>query len=75
MGNKYPFPEPPKHFNKRIKKMCIENWKEISESMIAKLIKPIFLKNIENFSDEELWWLLIYWRFEKVFKMEGDICG
>lgn len=72
---KYPFPEPPKHFNKRIKDMCTENWKEITESMIAKLIKPIFLENIENFSDEELWWLLTYWRFEKVFKMEGYIYG
>lgn len=68
---KYPFPEPPKVYNSVITKICKKYWKEITESqIIKKLIQHKYLSNVDQFTEIEQWWLLIYWRFEKVFKME-----
>ena len=67
---KLPFPEPPSSYNEELKKMCKKNWEKIISSKIIKeLIDEKYLKNIENFNDKELWYLLVYWRFEKVFNM------
>ncbi|MCX8131464.1 MAG: asparagine synthase (glutamine-hydrolyzing) [Clostridia bacterium] len=69
---KYAFPEPPSVYNHQIKEICMDNWKQISGGRMAKeIILPEYLNSINNFSDVELWWLLVYWRFEKVFVMEG----
>lgn len=68
---KYPFPEPPKIYNNVITRICKENWEDIIKSkIINKMIKKELLNDIENFTEIEQWWLLVYWRFEKVFKME-----
>lgn len=68
---KYPFPEPPNIYNKTITKICKKYWKEIINSkIINKLIKKEMLNTINNFTEIEQWWLLAYWRFEKVFEME-----
>lgn len=68
---KYPFPEPPSIYNGKIKKICYENWDKIKvSSIIRKLIDNEKLKDIENFTDIELWMILVYWRFEIVFSME-----
>jgi asparagine synthetase B (glutamine-hydrolysing) len=69
--NKYPFPEPPQLYNDTITKLCKDNWHEITNCKIIKLlIKSNLLDNIENFSEVEQWWLLCYWRFEVIFNME-----
>ena len=68
---KYPFPEPPSVYNGKIKSICNENWNEIIKSnIIRKIVDNEKLKNINNFTDIELWMILVYWRFEKVFNME-----
>ena len=68
---KYAFPEPPDIYDNKIKKICIENWNSISECKILnRNIDNKYWENIDNFSNRELWWLLVYWRFESVFKME-----
>lgn len=68
---KYAFPEPPDIYDNKIKKICIENWNSISECKILnRIIDNKYWENIDNFSNRELWWLLVYWRFESVFKME-----
>lgn len=68
---KYPFPEPPAIYNEKIKKLCCENWSDIIKSkIISKIVDNQKLKNINNFNDIELWTILVYWRFEKVFNME-----
>ena len=68
---KYPFPEPPKIYNEVITKICQKNWKDIKKSkIINKIIKKEYLKKIENFTELEQWWILVYWRFENVFNME-----
>ena len=68
---KYPFPEPPKVYNGVITKICKDNWKYIKNSkIIKKLISKDQLNNVDNFTELEQWWLLVYWRFEKVFNME-----
>lgn len=68
---KYPFPEPPKIYNNIITKICKDNWEEIKKSnIINALIKKELLNSIENFTELEQWWLLVYWRFEMVFNME-----
>ena len=68
---KYPFPEPPSVYNGKIKKLCSENWNEIKESnIIKKIIDNEKLNDINSFTDIELWTILVYWRFEKVFDME-----
>ncbi len=68
---KYPFPEPPSVYNKKIEELCIHNWEHIKKSKILnKILKKEKLENIANFTPLEQWWLLIYWRFEEVFKME-----
>ena len=68
---KYAFPEPPDIYDSKIKKICIENWNSISKCKILnRIIDKKYWENIDNFSNRELWWLLVYWRFESVFKME-----
>ena len=68
---KYAFPEPPDIYDSKIKKICIENWNSISKCKILnRIIDNKYWENIDNFSNRELWWLLVYWRFESVFKME-----
>ena len=68
---KYPFPEPPRIYNEVITNICKDNWNKIKKSkIINKLIKKEKLQSIENFSELEQWWLLVYWRFETVFNME-----
>lgn len=68
---KYAFPEPPDIYDSKIKNICIENWNSISECKILnRIIDNKYWENIDNFSNRELWWLLVYWRFESVFKME-----
>ncbi|MBQ9024606.1 MAG: asparagine synthase (glutamine-hydrolyzing) [Bacilli bacterium] len=68
---KYPFPEPPKIYNEIITKLCNDNWDEICKSnIIRKLIKSEVLDDVNNFTEQEQWWLLVYWRFEKVFELE-----
>lgn len=68
---KYPFPEPPSIYNKKIEKLCKENWNEISNSKIlSKIIDFKKYKKVEDFSSTEQWMLLAYWRFEKVFDLE-----
>ena len=68
---KYPFPEPPKIYNDIITKICRHYWEEIKKSQIIKtLIKNEYLSNVDNFTELEQWWILVYWRFEKVFKVE-----
>ena len=68
---KYPVPEPPKIYNGVITKLCKENWEDIINSkLIKKIMKKEVLNDINNFSEVEQWWLLVYWRFENVFKME-----
>ena len=68
---KYPFPEPPKIYNEIITKICNKHWEEIKNSKIIKLlIKKDLLNKVDNFTELEQWWLLVYWRFEKVFNME-----
>lgn len=68
---KYAFPEPPDIYDYRLRKICNDNWKEISNcKIIKKIIDPKYLKNNKSFTDRELWWLLVYWRFENVFRME-----
>ena len=68
---KYAFPEPPNIYDKKIKDICAENWDAISKCKILnKIIDKKYWKNIDDFSSRELWWVLVYWRFENVFKME-----
>ena len=68
---KYPFPEPPSIYNKTITKICNENWDRIRKSkIISKLIKSEVLEKVDNFTELEQWWILVYWRFEEVFDME-----
>ena len=68
---KYAFPEPPDVYNSELRDLCIKHWNEIvSSKIISEILEDTYLKNINNFNDRELWWLLIYWRFEKVFEME-----
>lgn len=68
---KYAFPEPPDIYDSKIKNICIENWNSISKCKILnRIIDNKYWENIDNFSNRELWWLLVYWRFESVFKME-----
>lgn len=68
---KYAFPEPPNVYDAMIKKLCQENWQEISKCKILnEIIDKRFWKDINLFSNRELWWLLVYWRFDNVFKME-----
>ena len=68
---KYPFPEPPSIYNGKIKNICNENWDKIKESSIVKkIVENEKLKDINNFTDTELWMILVYWRFEIVFSME-----
>lgn len=68
---KYAFPEPPDIYDYRLREICNDNWKEISNcKIIKKIIEPKYLKNNKSFTDRELWWLLVYWRFENVFRME-----
>ena len=68
---KYPFPEPPQMYNKKIELLCRENWEEIKNSeILKKILNSKMLESIENFTPVEQWWLLVYWRFEVVFKME-----
>lgn len=68
---KYAFPEPPNVYDSKIKNICIENWDSISKCKILnKIIDQKYWKNIDAFNSSELWWLLVYWRFEEVFKME-----
>ena len=70
---KYPFPEPPRIYNETISNICKEKWNEIKNSkIIKKLIKLELLDDITNFTEQEQWWILVYWRFEKVFNMEVD---
>lgn len=68
---KYPFPEPPVVYNKKIYELCKDNWDELSHSKIINLIiDDKYLNNVDNFSALEQWWLLICWRFEKVFNID-----
>lgn len=68
---KLPFPEPPNIYNVELRQMCSNNWEKIiSSNIIKEVIDEKYLKSIDYFDDKELWWLLVYWRFEKVFKME-----
>lgn len=68
---KYAFPEPPNIYDKKIKDICAENWDAISKCKILnKIIDKKYWKNIDDFSSRELWWVLVYWRFENVFRME-----
>lgn len=68
---KYPFPEPPSIYNGKIKNICNENWDKMKESSIVKkIVDNEKLKDINNFTDTELWMILVYWRFEIVFSME-----
>ena len=68
---KLPFPEPPSIYNIELKKICNQNWNEIiSTSIIKEIIDEKYLNDINNFNDRELWYLLAYWRFEKIFDME-----
>ena len=68
---KYPFPEPPNVYDIKIKELCKKNWNEIKScNIITHMIQDKYLNNINNFSNRELWWLLVYWRFNSVFKME-----
>lgn len=68
---KYPFPEPPKIYNRKVTSLCKANWDEMRKSKILNLIiDEEKFKNIDNFTEQEQWWMLIYWRFEKVFNME-----
>lgn len=68
---KYPFPEPPRVYNEVITKLCKKNWDKIKKSkIINKLIKKEYLKSVDNFTELEQWWIIVYWRFETVFNME-----
>lgn len=68
---KYAFPEPPSVYNFELRQMCEESWEKIvSSKIISEIIDKKYLDSAKRFSDRELWWLLIYWRFENVFKME-----
>ena len=68
---KYPFPEPPKIYNKKVTELCKKYWSEIINSKILSLVLDNKnFENIDNFTEQEQWWMLIYWRFEEVFKME-----
>lgn len=68
---KYPFPEPPSIYNEKVRKLCVEYWSEIKESKVLKLIIDFErMQDINDFTPTEQWLLLVYWRFEKVFKME-----
>lgn len=68
---KYAFPEPPNIYDAKIKKICQNHWKEISEcKILSQIIDKKFFEDINLFNNRELWWLLNYWRFENVFKME-----
>lgn len=68
---KYAFPEPPSFYNDELRSMCKSNWKEIvSADVISEFLEPQYLDSVDNFNDRELWWLLVYWRFENIFKME-----
>lgn len=71
---KYAFPEPPNVYDEKLRKLCENNWDKIKNCKIVKhIIDTEYLDNIDLFTDRELWWLLVYWRFENVFKMEGSI--
>lgn len=68
---KYAFPEPPNVYDKKIRKICEEHWNDITKSAIVnEMIDKQYLKGAEMFTDRELWWILVYWRFENIFKME-----
>lgn len=68
---KYAFPEPPNVYDKKIQKLCEDNWDEIKECKILnEIIENKYLKNMESFNNRELWWILVLWRFEHVFNME-----
>ena len=68
---KYPFPEPPSIYNEKITKLCCDNWTNIKKSKIlTKVIDKEKLESIDNFTPTEQWWLLVYWRFENIFRME-----
>ena len=68
---KYAFPEPPNVYDKKIRKICEEHWHDITKSVIVnEMLDKQYLKGSEMFTDRELWWILVYWRFENIFKME-----
>ena len=68
---KYAFPEPPNVYDGKLKKLCDDNWNNIANcKIINKMIDSRFLKDSSSFTNKELWWLLVYWRFENIFKME-----
>ena len=68
---KYAFPEPPNVYNKKLRELCKENWEKIKKSkIINEIIDEQYLQDINMFTDKELWWLLVYWRFDYIFKME-----
>ena len=68
---KYAFPEPPNVYDKKIRKICEEHWNDITKSAIVnEMIDKQYLKGAEMSTDRELWWILVYWRFENIFKME-----
>jgi len=65
---KYSFPEPLRQYNDRFRNIVKENWGSISSNPIIKeIIAPNFLKNDSYFNDEEIWHLLVFWRFFEVF--------
>jgi asparagine synthase (glutamine-hydrolysing) len=71
---KYPFPEPPNSYNETIDEILTENWAEIKKSVIFReIIEENYLCDISSFSDLEKWWILVYWRFERVFDLGGQI--
>lgn len=68
---KLPFPEPPSVYNTELKRICLENWEAItSTNIIKEIIDEKYIKSIDNFNERELWYLLVYWRFENVFNVE-----
>lgn len=68
---KYAFPEPPSAYNNELRNMCRNNWKNIVNSnIVSEILDKKYLDTVDNFNDRELWWLLVYWRFENIFKME-----